>query len=118
MRLISRRLNEEKMNRRRFIQSLAIFSGITFLGIGKYINHKQACEISNEKPLFLDHIEIHLVEHCNLNCKYCSHFSSIAEKKFYDVNKYEKDMARLAYVTKGKIGKFSFWVESLYCILI
>ena len=29
--------------------------------------------------------EVHLVDHCNLNCKGCSHFSPVSEKKFVDV---------------------------------
>ena len=34
---------------------------------------------------FLKHIEFEIVEHCNLNCKGCSHFSNICEQKFIDV---------------------------------
>ena len=33
--------------------------------------------------------EVHLTEHCNLNCKSCFHYSSIAEKDFLDVDEYE-----------------------------
>lgn len=52
----------------------------------------------------LGHIEIHLCEHCNLNCKYCSHFSCIAEEEFYNVEKYEQDIMQLAKVTEAKIS--------------
>jgi len=40
--------------------------------------------------------EVHLTEHCNLNCKGCSHFSPLAEKEFMDVEVFERDMARMA----------------------
>ena len=29
-------------------------------------------------------LEVHLAEHCNLNCKGCSHFSPLAEKEFIE----------------------------------
>lgn len=41
-------------------------------------------------------LEVHLAEHCNLNCKGCSHFSSLAEKELMEVEVFEKDMARMA----------------------
>ena len=34
-----------------------------------------------------NYLDIHITEHCNLNCKSCAHFSPIAEKKFIDLNK-------------------------------
>lgn len=45
--------------------------------------------------------EISVAEHCNLNCKYCSHFSSIAEPEFLDISQHEKDMRRLSYLLGG-----------------
>lgn len=49
--------------------------------------------------------EISVAEHCNLNCKYCSHFSSIAEPEFLDLSQHEKDMRRLSYLLGGKSDK-------------
>lgn len=40
--------------------------------------------------------EVQLVEHCNLNCKGCSHFSPLCEEEFLDVKEYEKDCKRLS----------------------
>jgi len=40
--------------------------------------------------------EVHLTEHCNLNCKGCSHFSPLANKEFLDIKVFEKDMERMA----------------------
>lgn len=40
--------------------------------------------------------EVQLVEHCNLNCKYCAHFCPVAPESFLDVNEYEKDCKRLS----------------------
>ncbi len=53
----------------------------------------------------LEKIDIHLVDHCNLKCKGCTHFSSIAEEFFIDINDFEKDLKRLSSISQGKIGQ-------------
>jgi MoaA/NifB/PqqE/SkfB family radical SAM enzyme len=45
-------------------------------------------------------IEVHLTEHCNLNCKSCNHFSPLADEIFLDPAAFEKDCARLAKIVK------------------
>jgi MoaA/NifB/PqqE/SkfB family radical SAM enzyme len=45
-------------------------------------------------------VEIHVAEHCNLNCKGCNHFSSLAQEEFLDVDDFEKDMRRLSELSK------------------
>lgn len=42
--------------------------------------------------------EIHLAEHCNLNCRACSNFSSIAEPSLVDVEEFTRDMTRLGNI--------------------
>lgn len=39
-----------------------------------------------EHTEFLPHLEIQAVEHCNLNCASCTHFSPLAEPRFVDKN--------------------------------
>ena len=41
------------------------------------------------------HVDYHLVEHCNLNCRYCSHFSPLAEPSYLPVDVFEQDMQQL-----------------------
>ncbi len=36
-----------------------------------------------------------LVSHCNLNCKYCDHFSPLSEERFFSVNELEKHFKRI-----------------------
>jgi hypothetical protein len=43
----------------------------------------------------LTHIDTHIVDHCNLNCKGCGHFAPLAEKTFVDINVFRKDFLRL-----------------------
>ena len=40
--------------------------------------------------------EVQLVEHCNLNCKSCSHFCPVAKEEFLDINEYKRDCERLS----------------------
>lgn len=39
--------------------------------------------------------EVHLVDHCNLNCKGCSHFSPVSAKKTTSLESFQKDMKRM-----------------------
>lgn len=44
----------------------------------------------------LYHFEIHVTDHCNLNCKGCAHFSSICSPRFADLGEFEADMRAMA----------------------
>ncbi|MEI0670056.1 radical SAM protein [Brachyspira pulli] len=54
----------------------------------------------------IDFIEIHLAEHCNLNCYSCSHFSQLAKEKYYDIDIFKNDIERLYELTNGIINRF------------
>ena len=41
-------------------------------------------------------LEVHLTEHCNLNCKGCSHFSPLADEEFMKIEVFERDIARMS----------------------
>lgn len=55
---------------------------------------------------YLNSIEIHLAEHCNLSCHGCSHFSHIANESYLDIKDFEKDIIRLYELSSGLIGTF------------
>lgn len=59
-------------------------------------------------------ISIHITEHCNLNCKYCAHFSCIAEPEFYDLEMFESDISRLSYLLKGELRDLILIGENPY----
>src|SRR5574344_1878229 len=44
---------------------------------------------------YLDYIEININDHCNMNCKGCSHFAPLAPTSFKDFNVFFKDIKRL-----------------------
>ncbi len=54
----------------------------------------------------IDFIEIHLAEHCNLNCFSCTHFSQLADEEYYDLTSFENDIKRLSQITDGLINRF------------
>lgn len=47
----------------------------------------------------INYIEHHIVDHCNLNCAGCSHFSPLAPQWFEDINDFKKDFNQLAQLT-------------------
>jgi len=51
------------------------------------------------KKLFFD---VHICDHCNLNCKGCTNFCPVAEKKFVDLGILERDFKRLSELTNRK----------------
>jgi organic radical activating enzyme len=55
----------------------------------------------------LEHIEIGIAEHCNLNCTGCDHFSPIAAEEYPDIHSFERDMERLAFLTHAKIKEIT-----------
>lgn len=44
----------------------------------------------------LAYLELHLTDHCNLNCRGCLHYSSIASVRYAGLRQFDKDMRRLA----------------------
>ena len=56
-----------------------------------------------KKEYKFKYFEVHLTEHCNLNCQSCFHFSPLAEEEYADKIKFEEDFKRLAELAEGKI---------------
>ena len=52
----------------------------------------------------IDFVEIHLAEHCNLNCQCCSHFSNLAEPEFANIEIFERDIKRLSELSNGEVN--------------
>lgn len=44
----------------------------------------------------LCYFNVNLVDHCNLNCKYCDHFSPISEEKYVNIKDLERDFKRIS----------------------
>ncbi len=48
-----------------------------------------------KKPKEKLRVEIHIVDHCNLNCRGCDNFSCIAKPFYLDIEDFRKDLTRL-----------------------
>jgi hypothetical protein len=51
--------------------------------------------VLRRKPV-LFHFEVHITDHCNLNCKGCAHFSNLCPPTFADLAEFESDMQHMA----------------------
>ncbi|MDR0858670.1 MAG: hypothetical protein LBN97_06550, partial [Oscillospiraceae bacterium] len=49
-------------------------------------------------------IEINLVDHCNLNCQMCDHFSQLAPPFFLSADEFRRDMTRLAELSSNSVA--------------
>lgn len=50
----------------------------------------------------IPYIETHIVDHCNLKCKGCSHFSGIAKEHYKSLDDFDREMERLASIESIK----------------
>lgn len=47
--------------------------------------------------------QLHIVEHCNLNCRGCYHFSPLAEEEYLDFKEYHRDIQQLSTLFQGEM---------------
>ncbi len=52
-------------------------------------------KVLKRKPVLFQ-FEVHLVDHCNLECKGCDRFATMCEPAFADLTEFTEDMARMA----------------------
>ncbi len=88
------------MNRRKFISTCTCCA---FASAGAVFLNEKSNLTANSNNFILNRIEVHITEHCNLSCKYCGHFSSIAEKEFYDLDKFKQDMKRMSFILNKQL---------------
>lgn len=69
-----------------------LYKGITENGINKNIPQAN-----------LDYFCVHIVEHCNLNCRFCDHFAPLAAKEFADIKVFENDFIKLSELLHAKV---------------
>jgi len=55
--------------------------------------------VSKDKIRFI----VDIVDHCNLNCKGCGHFSPLAKESYLDLETFENDLCRLHELLGGRI---------------
>lgn len=56
-----------------------------------------------KKPKKTLRVEVHIADHCNLNCKGCDNFSCLAEPKMLDIRIFERDLSRLKEIFGDRV---------------
>jgi MoaA/NifB/PqqE/SkfB family radical SAM enzyme len=51
----------------------------------------------------INYLDINVVDHCNLKCKYCANFCSLARENYINIEKYNNDCERLSFLSNSKI---------------
>jgi len=70
-----------------------------------YIRKLQDNIRNDAKPVRkLLRFEINLTDHCNLNCKCCSHYSPLAKENFYNIDSLERDFQQLSQLADKKVN--------------
>ncbi len=96
---------EISMQRRNFFKSLfGLYAGATTFFSYEYFK-KNSVHIQKNK---IQHIEIPICYHCNLNCASCDHFAPLAPKYQMPVEIFEKDIKQLKKLTKGRVKEIWF----------
>jgi MoaA/NifB/PqqE/SkfB family radical SAM enzyme len=62
---------------------------------------KENLKIKNSFPI----LHLHLVDHCNLNCRGCDNFSPLSPEVFANIETYKRDCTRIAELSNGKIDE-------------
>ena len=68
----------------------------------------EAQEIGTEKTerqQYLSYFVLNILDHCNLRCRGCDHFSAIARKRFVSLEDITKDLARMSELFGEDVGR-------------
>jgi len=100
------RLHDEKVANVHVLRLFALDTHADFIAGGKF---DPACVEQmpgqGEKP-YLVHLETHVCDHCNLNCKACNNFSPfVTEPGVADIAQFDADLRQLAKLFSN-IGRF------------
>ena len=72
----------------------------------KYVVYKKPIKSTERRKIL--RFEVHLADHCNLNCISCSHFCSLAKEAYLDVDMFQRDCERIAELSKGQVEQILF----------
>lgn len=60
-------------------------------------------DIKRLEPLKQLNFEVHITDHCNLNCKGCYHFSPLSDESFLSVKEFEQDLKQMAKLCGNRV---------------
>ena len=65
-----------------------------------------ACQVRPRKKEELT-FEVSLVDHCNLSCQMCDHYSQLSDPWFVDMDQFERDMIRMGSLCEHRLACIS-----------
>jgi uncharacterized Fe-S cluster-containing radical SAM superfamily protein len=68
----------------------------TLIHIRRYLTRPLYAKFGRLQPAERFYFETHMVDHCNLDCWGCNHFSSLSDKWFADPDTFTQDVKRLS----------------------
>jgi len=68
-----------------------------------YLRTKQKQRLTPQEQL--SYFILNIVDHCNLRCKGCDHFASIAEERFVSLEHIKRDLARMSILLNGNVKR-------------
>jgi organic radical activating enzyme len=92
------------------IWSVRLFGGFAWGGnlISKII-YRPIYSKNKRQPLIpqqqLSYFVLNILDHCNLRCRGCDHFSAIAEERFVSLNDIKKDLVQMAKILNGDVAR-------------
>jgi hypothetical protein len=72
--------------------------------IEKFVPNASTVVNRTFKKIRFHYVETRITDHCNLDCKYCTALSPVAEEKFMDKASFVRDYTRLRELTGGDVG--------------
>lgn len=79
-----------------------------FSVLNEYVRYMQA--LLNDDRLMIKRLlgfEVHITEHCNLNCRGCYHFSPLAKEEYLDINEFERDLRRIYELCEDNVERIT-----------
>ncbi|MBQ7561463.1 MAG: radical SAM protein [Synergistaceae bacterium] len=80
-------------------------SVVNFIKYDVILPIKIFLHIPEKKPHKLINFEVHLADHCNLNCVGCNHFSPLAEPSCVSIETFKRDFERMGELFSHKCGR-------------
>ena len=78
-------------------------------GDRQYLNKKISVLEDKLKKItpkaYLEQFEIHITDHCNLNCKSCSHWAPVADEFYISIENFTKDLTRMKELTQAYVDR-------------
>ncbi len=92
-----------ELYRQEVIQTLKEYNVVQYIALSDEMIESFSKNVLRLEPRKSLKYEVHITEHCNLNCRGCFHCSPLAKEEFLSVEEYEKDCNRLSELYQGNM---------------